>query len=100
MCVVPHVPATGHPRLRAVLVRAGDGCYSTCLTHTFLLGAGAGVLTTAHLSGNDIVFALTEAVGCTIAGVEIYRLVERPVLGRLTARFGHPRESSGAAGAM
>jgi exopolysaccharide production protein ExoZ len=88
VCVLPHIPATDHRRLRTALVRAGDGSYSTYLTHALLLGAGAHLLAAAHLAGHDIPFALGMVVLCTIAGVALSSTVERPVIGRLNAAFG------------
>jgi exopolysaccharide production protein ExoZ len=91
VCVVPRIPEPTHPRARAVLVRAGDGSYSTYLTHGLLLGAGAHILAAAHLAGNDVVFSLGEVAGCTLAGVAIYLAVEKPLIGRLNARLGRHR---------
>jgi exopolysaccharide production protein ExoZ len=87
VCVLPHIPATRHHRLRTGVVRAGDGSYSTYLTHTLLLGAGTHLLATAHLAGHDLPFALGQVVLCTIAGVALHTAVERPVIRRLNAAF-------------
>jgi exopolysaccharide production protein ExoZ len=86
VCVLPHIPARTHRRLRTGLVRAGDGSYSTYLTHTLVLGAGGHLLATVHLAGHDIPFALGQVVVCTIAGVTLSAAVERPLTRRLNAR--------------
>jgi exopolysaccharide production protein ExoZ len=87
LCVLPHIPPATHLRLRTLLVRAGDGSYSTYLLHTFLLGAVGHVLVTAHLGGHDLPFALAQVVACTIAGIALYHAFERPLTRRLNATF-------------
>jgi exopolysaccharide production protein ExoZ len=87
ICALPHSTGTAFPRLRALLVRAGDGSYSTYLTHALVLGAVARVLTVLGLDGRQTLFAIAEAIGCTLVGIFIYDRLERPTTRRLNARF-------------
>lgn len=58
-------------------VLAGDGSYSTYLTHGFVMGPLARALGALHLPLGHVAFALLSVVACTWAGYLVHRKLER-----------------------
>lgn len=73
---------------RAILVGAGDGSYSTYLTHGFLVGPAGRVLAATGMTMPPVAFAVGSLIVCTAAGWTVYRLVEKPILTSLNDRWG------------
>lgn len=88
VCVGFQVPAS-EGLLRRWTVLAGDGSYSTYLTHGFLLGPVARVLAVVGAGAlTPKPFAILIVMACTAFGVAVYLVVEKPLLDRLNAKWG------------
>lgn len=95
ICVLLSVVATSaanadsnNSKLRHAVVLAGDGSYSTYLTHGFVMGPAARLLHMLHLDGVAIVFSLAMVVACTFVGMMIFKFVENPLLKNMNAKLG------------
>lgn len=84
------------PRV-AILERIGDASYSIYLVHIYevaiLAGLAFRLLDPADLWA-DYVVAGISILGGTVAGLLVYRLVEQPLLGFFSARFGARRPAA------
>lgn len=75
-------------KLRHAVVWAGDGSYSTYLTHGFVMGPVARLLQMLHLDGVAVFFAMTMVVICTFVGMVIFKWFENPLLKIMNAKLG------------
>lgn len=79
--------ASGGSILANLAVKAGDGSYSTYLTHGFVMGPVARLLALAAPNVNPMAFALTMVLVCTAVGFLIYKHIETPIIRHLNRRF-------------
>ena len=75
-------------RMQSYVVLAGDGSYSTYLTHGFVMGPAARLLSATHIAVSPVIFVLCMVLVCTIVGMLIFRYFETPLLSKLNARWG------------
>jgi peptidoglycan/LPS O-acetylase OafA/YrhL len=74
--------------IRRYSVLAGDGSYSTYLTHGFVMGPAARVLGILPVDNIGAYFALTMVPLCTIVGVFVFKYFENPILKIMNMRWG------------
>ncbi len=77
------------------VVLAGDGSYSTYLTHGFVMGPAARVISAFQLGVAPWLFSIAMVVACTAVGMILYRYFEHPLLTALNERWR--KASSGPA---
>jgi exopolysaccharide production protein ExoZ len=73
--------------LAGLVVKAGDGSYSTYLTHGFVMGPVARALAIVAPNSDTLVFSLSMVAACTLFGFMVYRHVEMPMIEGLNRRF-------------
>jgi peptidoglycan/LPS O-acetylase OafA/YrhL len=92
ICAIP--PRADEPgsksvsRTRSVLVGAGDGSYSTYLTHGFLVGPAGRVLDATSITMPAALFATGSVLVCTLSGWMVFRRVEKPLQDWMNTRWG------------
>jgi exopolysaccharide production protein ExoZ len=69
------------------VVLAGDGSYSTYLTHGFVMGPAARVVSALQLGVAPWLFSIVMVITCTAVGMCIYRYFEHPLLTALNERW-------------
>lgn len=74
-------------RLRAWVVAAGDGSYSTYLFHGFVIGPATRIAVAFGWQQHSLLFAVVMLVVCTALGVFLFRVFEAPVGRWLTRRL-------------
>ncbi|MDR7305624.1 acyltransferase [Rhodoferax saidenbachensis] len=93
MCVLLSVMATStaehNSKLRHVVVWAGDGSYSTYLTHGFVMGSAARLLHIFHLDGVAMLYSAGMVILCTFVGMVIFKFFENPLLKKMNAKLGN-----------
>lgn len=65
------------------IVNWGDGSYSTYLTHGFIMGPAARVLSISNIPLGGLAFALLMIALCTWVGEHIHRRLEQPMIAKL-----------------
>lgn len=79
-------PSAQRPsKLRSALNQAGDASYSTYLTHGFVMGPCARLVSALGLTVSVEMFGFLMLMACTGAGRLIYRHIETPLLRQLNA---------------
>lgn len=73
--------------LSRLLQGAGDGSYSTYLTHGFVMGPAARAIAYFKIPIDSIVFSTSMVFICSFVGYWVYRLVERPILMHCNSRI-------------
>jgi exopolysaccharide production protein ExoZ len=76
--------------LQRLVVWAGDGSYSTYLTHGFVMGPLARLLNIFNINEMAAVFPVAMVVICTSIGMIIFRYFENPILKKMNANLGNP----------
>ena len=87
------------PRIR-LLERVGDASYSIYLVHIYAVALLSGIAFKFFDPENIwAAYGITalSIVGGILAGMIVYRLIEKPVLGVMNALFGKPRPKIGVA---
>nr|WP_315233241.1 acyltransferase [uncultured Albidiferax sp.] len=74
--------------LEKKLVWAGDGSFSTYLTHGFVMGPAARILSLLSVHVSPVIFALTMVLVCSAVGMFLFRYFENPLLGMMNAKWG------------
>jgi exopolysaccharide production protein ExoZ len=74
--------------IRRYAVLAGDGSFSTYLTHGFVMGPAARILGIFPVENFGSGFALMMVPLCTFVGVVIFQWFENPLLKKMNARWG------------
>jgi exopolysaccharide production protein ExoZ len=69
------------------IVLAGDGSYSTYLTHGFVMGPAARVVGALNLGIAPWLFSIAMVFACTAVGMCLYRYFEYPLLKNLNERW-------------
>ena len=69
------------------IVLAGDGSYSTYLTHGFVMGPAARVVSALQLGISPWLFSIAMVLMCTVVGMGLYRYFEHPLLAALNERW-------------
>lgn len=72
------------------VVLAGDGSYSTYLTHGFVMGPLARLISLGGVDVGPIAFSVVSVVLCTLIGTLVYQWVETPLIRALSARWPDP----------
>jgi exopolysaccharide production protein ExoZ len=80
--------AESSPGIRRYLALAGDGSYSTYLTHGFVMGPAARILGMFPVEHIGILFALVMVPLCTFMGMLIFHHFENPILRKMNIRWG------------
>jgi len=80
------------PRIRRYSALAGDGSYSTYLTHGFVMGPAARLLGIFPVESMGIFFALIMVPLCTLVGMVIFQYFENPLLLKMNKRWGYRHE--------
>lgn len=75
-------------------VQWGDGSYSTYLTHGFIIGPVARVVSLGGFSVNPIAFAFAMVYLCNFLGEFIHRKAEVPIIKVLSSRLTPSRNAS------
>jgi exopolysaccharide production protein ExoZ len=78
--------------IRRYAVLAGDGSFSTYLTHGFVMGPAARLLGIFHVENFGVVFALMMVLLCTFVGMVIFQHFENPLLKKMNAHWGRHHE--------
>jgi peptidoglycan/LPS O-acetylase OafA/YrhL len=78
--------------IRRYSALAGDGSYSTYLTHGFVMGPAARIIGIFHVENMEIFFALVMVPLCTFVGVVIFQYFENPILRKMNIRWGSRHE--------
>jgi peptidoglycan/LPS O-acetylase OafA/YrhL len=68
---------------------AGDASYSTYLTHGFVMGPIARLISYADLYISVMLFSLIMIPSCIFVGVVVFRYVEKPLINRLNRLFSY-----------
>jgi exopolysaccharide production protein ExoZ len=78
--------------IRQYAVLAGDGSFSTYLTHGFVMGPAARVLSAFSVENFGSIFALVMVPLCTFVGMVIFQYFESPLLKKMNTRWGKRHE--------
>lgn len=90
LCVsAASVASVGNSALpQRFIVLAGDGSYSTYLTHGFVMGPAARILSATKFEVSPWLFSSAMVLVCTALGVMIFKFFESPLIAWLNARWG------------
>jgi exopolysaccharide production protein ExoZ len=78
--------------IRRYAVLAGDGSFSTYLTHGFVMGPAARILGIFPVENFGSGFALMMVPLCTFVGVVIFQWFETPLLKKMNTHWGRRHE--------
>lgn len=78
--------------IRRYSALAGDGSFSTYLTHGFVMGPAARILGTFPIENMGTFFALMMVPLCTFVGMVIFQYFENPLLSKMNSRWGSRNE--------
>lgn len=93
LCITPPHDNSGGAtpsRVRRMMTLAGDGSYSTYLTHGFVMGPLARLVSLLGFPIDPLTFALVMVVVCTAVGVLVFQWVESPLMRNLNSEWGRP----------
>lgn len=66
---------------------AGDASYSTYLTHGFVMGPLARIISYAEMPLSPLVFAFLMVPMCTFFGIFVYKFLEKPLLTFMNKKY-------------
>lgn len=70
------------------VVMAGDGSYSTYLTHGFVMGPAARILGVVPFGISPGVFAGSMVIVCTVVGMFLFKYFEYPLMTWMNSKWG------------
>jgi len=84
-CLLEKVGSGGpEGRVFTLLQRAGDASYSSYLTHGFVMGPAARLLSFLGVDMPVVVFSAAMVVACTAVGLLVHHVFEKPLLKRFS----------------